>query len=38
MTYSIDYHRDIDGGSNCRAIFGATFRAGKRVVIALRRK
>jgi hypothetical protein len=35
MTYSIDNHRDIDGGSNCRAIFGVTFRAGERVVIAL---
>lgn len=38
MTYRIDNHSRIDGGSNCRAIFGISFRAGKRVVIALERK
>lgn len=35
MTYTIDKHSAVDGGRNCRAIFGIAFRAGERVVIAL---
>lgn len=35
LTYTVDEHSAVDGGSDCRAIFGIAFRAGERVVIAL---
>lgn len=37
MTYTIDKHSAVDGGSNCRTILGVAFRAGERVVIALKK-